>query len=271
MSATSPVTNNPYLSLREQQAEFLAGLLDPRTGVPSSVQAQEGLGREARFDIYRTAYRQRLKGVLRSDHPAVAHVVDCRFDRLADAYIDATPSTWHSLRNFGDEFPKFLTTTDLPDSMAVAALAGFERSLLDAFDAPDAPRRGSSDLLAVGADGRSLSGIVLHPSVRRIAPGFNVVEQWHAYQEGRPPVPWVGQRTAWALWRGTDRRTSFRALSPFEAMLLPRVLVGDSLAEQCEALADIYEPTQIPPLVASALRRWLAEGWVSELLSEPAD
>lgn len=271
MSATLPATSNPYLSLREQQAEFLAGLLDSRVGVPTSVQAEEGLGREARFGIYRNAYRQRLRAMLRNDHPAVSHVVDCRFDKIADAYIDATPSRWHSLRNFGDEFPKFLTTFDLPDSLAVAALAGFERSLLDAFDAPNAPRSGLSEMLAASSGGRSLSGIVLHPSVRRIAPGFNVVEQWHAYQEGRSPVPWVAQRTAWALWRGTDRRTSFRALSPFEAMLLPRVLVGDSLAEQCAALAAIYEPTKVPPLVASALRRWLTEGWVSELLSEPTD
>jgi hypothetical protein len=257
--ASGDGTTSP--SLRETQRAFFRALVDVGAPGPEFGEAP-GLGADARMSIYRTAYRARLTSVLRSDHPTVAAYLGRRFDGLASTYATTQPSRVRSLRDFGDGFPDFLADAQ---GVPARALARFERTLLDVFDAPDASQVEESAFEGVSSEGASLLGLTLHPSVRVCSPGWTVVPLWHAHRSGEQLPPLEADETPWLLWRGRDRRTQFRAMGTAEAALIRAALAGEGLASMCLALLDVLEPSDVPSFVAQRLRAWVGDGLVSGL------
>lgn len=262
MPAMSPAATPPFPSLREAQRSFMAQLYAPVSEAPAGLLAEPGLDRGIRFGVYHHAYRARLRAVLRTDHAAVAHALGDRFEAVADGYIAAHPSVYSSLRRFGDAFPGFVGA--LPGAGALGALARFERALLGAFDAADAPRCGLAELAAATSTGAPLGRIALHPSVRVLVPGWNVVDAWHAARADRSIPPWIAESTAWVLWRSVDRRTSFRAVGSPEKILLEGSRRGWSVTQMCETLVEVMPVPEIPAFVVATVRRWLDDGMISK-------
>lgn len=259
MSATSPnATASP--SLREAQRAFFAGLRHDDSSPPDVLEHEPGLSREARFSVYRSAYRARLVSVLRSDHPALAHCIAADFDALATRYALTQPSRVRSLRDFGDGFPEFVADSLEVHGQAAMALGRFERTLLDVFDALDRPRIGEGALEALAESGATLASLVLHPSVRVLAPGWNVVAQWHAARAEQAPLPWSSDGTVWLLWRSVDRLTRFRAIGAAEVTLVRAVLGGADMVSICTLLAEDMRPADVPAFVAQTIRAWMTDG-----------
>lgn len=252
-------------SLREAQRAFFEGLLRAEGSAPEVITPEPGLSAGARFSVYRNAYRARLVSVLRSDHPTVVACLGERFDPLAVAYARRQPSRVRSLRDFGNAFPAFIGQTNEPHARALQALAQFERTLLDVFDAEDRARVEAEALDGLGSSGETLIGLVLHPSVRVLEPGWSVTAQWHAHRAGEAPPAWVTDRTPWLLWRSRDRRTQFRAAGESEAVLARAALCGDDLSSMCTALLEVMRPIDVPSFVVQTLRRWVVDGLVSGL------
>ena len=85
----------PYSTL---QADFQTALLHDQTPAPGLLSPRG----DAQFEVYRQAYRARLRSALRDNHEVLFQVMgDEAFDALAEAYIAAHPSTFYSLRWFG--------------------------------------------------------------------------------------------------------------------------------------------------------------------------
>ncbi len=260
--ASQTETTSP--SLRETQQAFFRLLVDADAPQPD-VAATAGLDVGARISIYRNAYRVRLVSVLRSDHPTVAACLGDGFDALATKYAMTQPSRVRSLRDFGDGFPDFLADAVDPEGQALHALARFERTLLDVFDAPDAEQLRASALEAVGGSGEVLVGVDLHPSVRVEAPGWTVAEPWHACRAGEPVEALEPDSTSWLLWRSRDRRTRFRAMGVAETSLMHAALAGAELPTMCMTVLEHLPPTEVPTFVTQTLRIWIEDGLVTGL------
>lgn len=260
----------PSPSLRDAQRTFFAGLLGEGDAAHGVLRPESGLDSAARFSIYQTAYRARLTGVLRSDHPTVASCLGSQFDVLAGAYAQHQPSRIRSLRDFGDGFPDFVGDSSEANAHALMNLARFERSLLDVFDAADANRADERALETLGASGAVLHGLEQHPSVRLFASHWNVVEQWHAHRAQRPQPSWSREETTWLLWRGVDLRTQFRAIGSAEAAFVTHTLRRADLPSICTALAETMRPAHVPSFVAETIRGWFRGGLLSGLHTHPA-
>lgn len=255
-------------SLRETQRAFFRTLVEAGAPLPQVAETR-GLDAEARMSIYRSAYRARMVSVLRSDHPTVAAYVGDGFEALATNYAMTQPSRVRSLRDFGDGFPDFLADAVDDQGAGVGALARFERTLLDVFDAPDAERVGGDALEMLGQSGNALHGLQLHPSVRTQKPGWSVVEQWHAARADGALSPFEPEETTWLLWRSRDRRTRFRAMGAAETSLVRAALAGAELSSMCMAVLDHLPPTEVPTFVTQSLRVWTEDGLVTALKTAP--
>lgn len=248
-------------SLRSTQASFIEAILDESSSPPEGVMVEGGPLASVRFGIYRSAYRARLREVLRSDHPATARGLGEEFDSIAEDYARRCPTAGHSLRDAGASFVAFLAASSRPEADALAELARFERMLLDAFDAADAAR--CEEL--VRGEG-VLASVRLHPSVRPFEGRWNTLEHWHAARAGAEVPTWSRVDTTVIVWRGRDRRTSFRAMGPQESRLLRALLERASFGDACEVLAECMPVEAIPGFVIERLRGWIAEGLVHEVV-----
>ena len=253
-------------SLATRQRAFLDHVrgLDARRPLlaDGAVPATRGLA------VYVHAYRARLREALDADHPRLARRLGPIAWRVfCDAYIDARPSRAPSLRTFGNDVPAFLATrVDEAIGALDVELAAFERHLLDAFDAADAPRVTWVDIEAVPGDAWPTSCVQLHPSVHRLALTTPAVAVWQRLgddvDESACTVP-ESVPASVVLWRDTDRITRFRTLAMDEDTALAGLLVGDRFAALCERQRAIHPETAIPALAVGWLRAWVDEGLVS--------
>ncbi|MEA3274052.1 MAG: DNA-binding domain-containing protein [Pseudomonadota bacterium] len=175
--------------LRALQEDFLAYLLSGDVRIAGNIVDQAPVGRETRLNIYGNAYRVRLKETLETDHEMLGlYLGDALWDQMADGYIDAHPSHYRSLRQFGDALPEWLRhNPPFVDHPQIAELADFERRLLVSFDAADAARADSGELAALPPVQWPGLRLRFHPSVQPFRADWNSVEIWQALKAGATP------------------------------------------------------------------------------------
>lgn len=260
--------------LRTLQREFLAFLLDGDPAIAAKVVDQAPVGRDTRLAIYGNAYRLRLRETLETDHEMLGlYLGDELWDQLSDGYIKDQPSTFRSLRQYGDALPAWLRDhAPFRDFPQIAEFADFERRLLVSFDAADTERVSDTALAAIPADHWPGLKLRFHPSVQRFPATTNCVPIWQALKAGKtPPAPNIRYRgeieDTWLLWRGEDRLTQFRSMSEHEIMVLHHFLGGGDFAGACERLALLVDEDAVAPLALELLTEWLRAGLIRELIS----
>lgn len=218
------------------------------------------------LSIYANAYHSRLGEALEADHPVLSsYLGDDLWTKFCRGYIDAHPSRVRSLRHFGESVPDWLAATPpFSGHPLLAELARFERSLLDAFDAADAPRIEWSSVLQLEAQAWPRLRVRFHPSVRMLSTATNAVEVWCALKDGHePPAPAAAAAPARLLWRDLERISRFRPVEPPELAALDACLVeGRDFSALCERLARDHPADAVPTLAIGFLRRWFDEGIV---------
>ncbi len=254
--------------LRALQAAMIGYLRDGDSGVEALVAEQPPLSPAARLAVYGNAYRIRLRQALETDHEMLAaYLGDAQFAQVADGYIRAHPSTVTSLRHFGAALPAFLRRQSPYDGLPVLAeLAAFERLMLDVFDAADAPRADLAALQALAPADWPDMRIRFHPSVQRFSTRTHAVAIWQALKAGEAPPEAEASPGDWVLWRGTDRLSQFRSLSPTERVLLDAAIRGEVFADLCESLLPHRAEDTISETVLGCLLGWLEAGMVSRLV-----
>jgi hypothetical protein len=235
--------------------------------IDGPVSASQGL------QIYRHAYRTRLREALTDNYSALARALgDERFAALADRYADWQPPHAAHLRPYGDRLCELVD--DLAASEAGAAivphpaygdLARMDRALRDAFDAIDHPSLKFAELASLPADHWPQLQLRLLPSARLVPLLWGVESAWHQLQsaaEGAEPAlePPPTHRHTLLVWR-RDLDTHWRALGDEEADVLASVLRGLCFGELSEQLASLLDdPTQASARLVGHLQQWLADG-----------
>lgn len=252
-------------ALASLQRDFLRALTGADRQVSAALQDQGGIGRDLGLQIYVHAYSARLREALENDHAQLAaYLGDELWQQLVTAYVAANPSHQTSLRNFGEGLPHFLRIHAPFDAHPVLAeLASFERSLLDSFDAAEAPVASWDELLHTPPSRWPGLRPRFVPSLSRLGTRLNSVEIWQALKAGRRPPEVQNLPGDWAIWRDAEQVTRFRSLGIDEAVLLDHFLAGGDFGQGCEQLQRWHESDAVPAKALEALARWCAEGWIS--------
>jgi hypothetical protein len=189
--------------LSQIQAKFQNALLDQNPTAPEFIISTEKVSANERMEIYGDAYRWRLVEALESNYPMLANYLgDDEFSGLALEYIDAHPSTYRSVRWFGDRFAEFIAE-HYSENTLIIEFAELEWVFSLVFDAPDAAILSMHDFSKIEADKWPTLCLKMHPSVHRLDFQWNVVEIWESLMnEAECPEPNMHESTqAWIFWR----------------------------------------------------------------------
>jgi len=251
--------------LQSQLIDFLSG----KSGlITRSVADQGSIDAETRLNIYRNAYQIRLKQALETDHEILGiYLGDDLFEIMANGYVGTHPSSFTSLRHFGDRLPEYLNNTE-PFSAhpIISELAFFERRLLDVFDAADSKRTPMSALKEIPPDDWPGMKLRFHPSTQLFIASWNSIESWKALKTGQdPPAAQLQGHAYWLLWRGDDMLSEFRPVDEDEYNLLSLAIEGNSFAALCESLLSRHDEDRIGAISLNYLSRWFEQGIIKEL------
>ena len=257
--------------LAQLQHAFQDYVLEPgKPGATPWVSTDGRADPEIQLSAYAFAYRARLKEVLANDYHALLMAVgNEQFNQLAEDYIDAHPSRYYSLRDFGRHLPEFVFGMiqhhqRYPDKHWLYELALFEWTLGQAFDAPDNTTFGEQDMAMIPAELWSGLRFHIHPSVHRIDFEWNIPRMWQALTQDIPSQVTASREISspWLVWR-EQLVTRFRSLQADEQRALDRLLAGDRFDEVCEALSTSMSEDDVPMHAAGMLKGWIAQGLIS--------
>ncbi|MEW6999505.1 putative DNA-binding domain-containing protein [Colwelliaceae bacterium BS250] len=257
------------MSLKELQNQMMQYLLHDDNTISQQVVTQGNLTNKTRLNIYKNAYKVRLKEVIDNDHQILGlYLGDDLFDQMVAGYIEKHPSNYRSLRNFADQLPQFLATqSPFNQHPIISELAHFERSLLIAFDASDAPRMTFSTLQNIAHQDWPQLTFQFHPSVQIAHFSWNTVESWQALKQESSPDAATTRKSTWLLWRNHDRLTEFRSLSEEEFMLISMILTGKNFSMICDQLLTYATDSDAGELALNYLSTWLEQGLLRESIA----
>ena len=260
------------MNLDALQNTFQQFLLTGEPSIRKQVADTKTCDADTRLGVYFDAYRLRLLEALETDFVALkAFVGDEQFDAIGRAYIEAWPSSHPSLRYFGQHLSRFLN--DDPryrDEPILAELALFDWTLIDAFDAHDAPLLQLETVASIAPDKWPMMRFQVHTSLRRIDLNWNAPEIWQAADSNSelPEARRATHPSAWVVWR-KELNSFFRELPVDEAWSLDALLAGASFGEICEGLTEWIDAQNVAGHAAALLKTWIAEDMLQAVTTEP--
>lgn len=268
--AKSAPRKNPALSLAETQALFQKALLDGDTRVLDLLCDTSRTKRTTLFGVYENAYAGRLAEIVANDYEYLAvYMGDDAFDALAREYVVAHPSRFQNARWFGRGIPEFLRAHEVYASRPeLAGLALLEKTLADAFDAPDAQPIAMASLAAHAPDDWGRLTFAPHPSAVLLSLATDALSLWTSIKDGATTPATSGPAASRAetphhviVWR-RDVTPMVRAMGAEEAMMWREACRGARFDALCEMAAAYDRPDEAAMRVATYLQGWL----MSELL-----
>ncbi len=251
--------------LRDLQRDFQRYVTQRDDAMRNQVVDTAQVSAETRLAIYADGYRLRLLEALEDTYPALKQYLgESRFTAAGLAYIDAHPSTYPSIRWFGDCMAAFLRSDASPcDEPVVAELAAFEWSLRGAFDDADQAVTTLEDIAAIPPEEWPVMHITLHPSVRRLDLQWNTTSIWNALEDGATPEPpEQGEYpTPYVIWRH-ELQQYFRSLPVDEAWALDQAATGMAFGDLCEGLCEWVDAEHVATRAAGFLQQWTVDGLV---------
>lgn len=207
------------------------------------------------LEVYRHAYRARLRECLADDFSAIQHLLGAdAFAALADRYIAAVPPQDSTLNAYGSRFPAWVRTQRV--ATHVAQLADLEWALVAAIHAAYVPAITRSALAKLPPGGWAAVRLVPVPSLRLVRCTWAVNALYEAYRTGRHVAPKRHAGAVVVVRRASGLRRI--ELAAAEARLLGRLISGAPLGQALAGVsADQAQSVQV------AFAAWLAAGFFS--------
>ncbi|CAM4509223.1 MAG: hypothetical protein LEGION0403_FIIPPAGN_00641 [Legionella sp.] len=253
--------------LKQLQEQFHQFLLSGDSQIHSSIMQTELVSVETRLGIYRDAYELRLIESLATNFPCLyAYLGTEEFNQCARVYLREYPSSFRSIRWFGDNLAAFVRANY--SQYYLSELTDFEWKMTLAFDAAEAPVVSVADMAAVPPEAWADLHFVLHPSVQRLNYLWNSVSLWQAlaHDHDLPELQQQTEASTWILWRTPELMIRFCSLSADEAWALDSLAQGASFGSLCEGLCQWIAVEEVGVRAASYLKNWIQRGFLSELL-----
>ncbi len=217
------------------------------------------------LDVYRHAYRARLRAALRDNYDVLHRALgDEAFDALADDYLAAHPPREPSIRWFGDRLADFMAAWPALPHPALADLARLDWALRGAFDAAALPAVDVARLEALAPQDWAGVALQLQPHVSVLELAWAVAPAWHALADARDrgvdadvPAP-TGLAHSLLVWRDA-LQPRWRTLDAGEATALARLARQPGLPLGTWLEASVGADAPLTQAVAW-LRRWAGDG-----------
>jgi hypothetical protein len=258
--------------LAKLQHTFQDCVLHPKNPLTTTwVSASGRATPEDQLSTYTHAYRARLKEVLANDYPAMLMAIgDDHFNQVTDYYIQAYPSHYFSLRDFGRHLPDFanelIQHKNYRDMQWLYELALFEWTLGQAFDAANVTIFTEQDMANIPPDDWPELRFSIHPSVHRLDLEWNIPEMWQALTDDNPKQVTAihSKASPWLIWR-EQLVTRFRSMQTDEQVPLDMLRSGKTFNEACEALTMFMSEDEVPLRAASLLKAWIVQGLLNKI------
>ena len=247
-------------ALAELQRDFPCHVMHGHERIIEAVGGTPRVPATARLGIYSEAYRLRLSDALASTLPRLQQLLgEDPFAALALEYIDLTPSSYASIRWFGEQLPRLLRRS-FPDRPWLAELATWEWAIAAAFDGPDAEPVGIDTLAAVLPEQWPALQFEFHPTVHCLQLRTNAAQLFKALtEEALPPAGVIlEQPQSWMIWR-QGLKTQYRSLDADESAALQAMRAGGTFEALCDTLCAWHEVDAVPAQAAGMLKRWVVE------------
>ncbi len=226
------------MRLAELQTKFQAGIRNGDQSILGSIRDSQRTDRATLFAVYYDAYQLRLAEFLANDFPMLRNLLgEEAFGRLAEDYIESTPSRQPNARWYGTRLPDFML--EIPSwctNRSAIDLARFERALSDAFDAADAPIAAMESLQDAGSEDWPHLTFDFHPSVTILDFGGGTAEIYAALAEENEPPAAREDRETILFWRN-DGQPLYRPAAEDECIALREAMQRKKFAEICVLLA----------------------------------
>jgi hypothetical protein len=261
--------------LPDIQEAFQRFLLTGDADIASLVVGTDRVPVATRLGIYGDGYRSRLIEALQSSFPVLAAALgETDFHTLATGYVDAHPSTFFSIRYFGDRMAQFLAADPhYSQAPILAELARWEWAMAAAFDAADAEPIASSAFAQLAPEQWAELRFQWSPSVQVVELEWNAPQLWKAVTDEaeRPDPSLGGEPLSYLVWR-RDLQLYFRPLSQEEARVVSAARAGHSFGELCVLLCEHLDEAEASLHAAGFLRGWVESGLiVGAALPSPAE
>ena len=169
-------------TLLELQRTVYRGLVAGEGGPCAAHVVADGIGGEARLNVYRNTFIANLTTALRLVYPAIHRLVGAPFfESAARLFIEAQPPQSAWLDEYGGGFPEFLAgfapAASLPYLPGVARL---ERAVNTSLHAADAAPLDLSRLASIDPADHDHIAFVPHPSVGFVTADYPADAIWRA-------------------------------------------------------------------------------------------
>jgi len=226
-------------NLMSLQDKFQAYLLHDNHQIEDLIVGTDKVPVELRLMIYGNAYRSRLLEALESSYPILkTYLGEDDFYQLGHEYLDAFPSTYPSIRWFGDQLPSFLQDHEYYSHHPyLAELALIEWTMTLVFDAADSNILTVEDINLLPSDAWETLQIQFIPSMHRLRLSWNAFEIWQTISNnGNPPQP-IAYDTPihWVLWRNA-LINNYSSIAEDEAFAIDRMTEQNTSGMVCEGL-----------------------------------
>lgn len=232
----------------------------------SLILSTDKISAEERLAIYSHAYRAHLIDAL-SEHFSMlkSYLGDEQFEALSLTYIKQHPSTYRSIRWFGDQLSFFLAeNTAYRNFSYLSELAQFEWTQSLVFDALDSRILTLEAISKVPPEQWATMQFTSHPSIHRLNLSWNIVEIWQALKENQTPPEPTSKSTLLVLWRN-NFINQYCVLTEDEAWAMDAMLNRASFSEICEGLCQWHDVETTSLHAASLLKGWILSGLIMEL------
>lgn len=247
------------------QKQFQEYLLHPSDVIPNFFVSTEKISAEKRLDVYLEAYQLRLVEVLETNYPILKkYLGDEKFYALCFKYLNLHPSSYRSIRWFGDRLAEFMADKKVYKKFPhLIEVAKIEWLLSEVFDEADANVFNLSDMMKIPIEKWPTLRFHFHPAIRRFNGYWNVLEMWDSYINDKPyPLPQAqSQVRFWVLWR-KELVTYFCELSEIDTYTFDTAKAGKNWEQICQGLNQWMDEDQIPIYAASLLKQWIVEGMI---------
>lgn len=253
--------------LTNLQDTFQSYLLHADNQIANLIVGTENVPVELRLMIYGNAYRARLLEALESTYSVLkTYVGDDDFYQLGNEYIDSFPSTFRSIRWFGDQLPEFLKNhPEYGNYPHLSELAKIEWTMTLVFDAEDSESLVVEDMNKLPSHAWDKLQIQFHPSVRVLNLSWNVFEIWQTISDDQePPEPVCSPSpVVWVLWRN-NFLSHYSSVMEDEAWVVNLITKDYTFGMLCEALTQWTDDQNAIMRAAALLKGWIIAGMVKK-------
>lgn len=258
-------------SLQRTQVKFQDYLVSSSKDIQEAIVSTAKVPAATRLAIYSDAYQLRLIDALVTTYPALyAYLGSEEFEKLAHEYIKKYPSTYRSIRWFGDKLAEFLIEyADYKDFEHVSELATIEWIMTLVFDARDSTLVTLESMQSIPVDAWANMRLIPHPSVHCLTLSWNSFEIWQAIMSDEDPPDALQQAASshWVVWRHA-LENQYSSLEEEDAFTLQAMCRGDTFGELCEGLCRWQDVQNAPLRAASLLKGWIIEGLIESIQLE---